>query len=145
MPCIDIYLHYLGGCYGNGNRFETKDFCENACPYGSRRIMGPGRPKRPGPQGSLVNICNLPRDLGEYLKTYNNLQNIFQMWSLGPNKLQGVNICSLINYTYTNYFFIGIDLDWLEAPERWRILVFKAISMSKIRWICLFLHWKIQN
>ena len=66
------YLHYLGGCYGNGNRFETKDFCENACPYGSRRIMGPGRPKRPGPQGSLVNICNLPRDLGEYLQFYGN-------------------------------------------------------------------------
>ena len=61
MNKVTFSQWYTGGCHGNGNRFETKEFCEAAC-----RRSGPGvaSKKRPGPQGSLVNICNLPSDIG---------------------------------------------------------------------------------
>ena len=53
-------LWHPGGCIGNTNRFETKDFCEAAC-----KFKRPGRPKT-GPIGSVIGdrICNLPLDLG---------------------------------------------------------------------------------
>ena len=35
-----------------------------------------------------------------------------QLWSLGPNKLQRVNICSLINYTTIIFSSETIWIDW---------------------------------
>ena len=60
--CIITY-HTTGGCQGNANRYATIEFCEAACKRG-----GPGvnqRPEKVGPQGALVDICNLPMDAGE--------------------------------------------------------------------------------
>ena len=71
-----VSIHLTGGCQGNGNRYETKEFCEAACKSdgaGQRQLAMAGaggnsnaRPRRPGPLGSLVDICNLPMDVGQY-------------------------------------------------------------------------------
>eukprot|EP00095_Tigriopus_kingsejongensis_P009815 maker-scaffold239_size242058-snap-gene-1.22 protein:Tk09815 transcript:maker-scaffold239_size242058-snap-gene-1.22-mRNA-1 annotation:"Papilin" len=58
----DCFTFDWGGCQGNRNRFASQEFCEAACKRG-----GPGKNLRPtnvGPQGSLVDICNLPMDRG---------------------------------------------------------------------------------
>ena len=57
---------FLGGCHGNGNRFESLEFCEAACQRSGPGMASYRGKKKPGPQGSLVNICNLPRDVGEF-------------------------------------------------------------------------------
>ena len=47
-----------GGCQGNGNKFDTLEFCENRC----RKGTGPRRPLSPIAAG--VDICNLPMKEG---------------------------------------------------------------------------------
>ena len=58
--------HALGGCHGNGNKFETIEFCEAACKRSGPGVASYRGKKKPGPQGSLVNICTLPRDVGKH-------------------------------------------------------------------------------
>ena len=61
-----MFTFLPGGCQGNTNRFASRAFCEKACKRG-----GPGEkalPESVGPQGSLVDICNLPSDSGEHEK-----------------------------------------------------------------------------
>ena len=47
-----------GGCQGNGNKFDTLEFCENRCKKGT----GPRRGLSPIASG--VDICNLPMKEG---------------------------------------------------------------------------------
>ena len=58
----------VGGCQGNGNRFEGLDFCEAACKKSGARKQARHRERRPGPLGALVDICNLPMDDGKINK-----------------------------------------------------------------------------
>lgn len=57
--------YVAGGCHGNGNKFETMEFCQAACKRSGPGVASYRGKKKPGPQGSLVNICNLPRDVGK--------------------------------------------------------------------------------
>ena len=46
-----------GGCQGNGNKFDTQEFCENRCRKGTG-------PRRLSPIAAGVDICNLPMKPG---------------------------------------------------------------------------------
>ena len=54
----ECFTFTYGGCQGNGNKFDTKEFCENRCLKGT----GPRRPSSPIADG--VDICGLPIDAG---------------------------------------------------------------------------------
>ena len=44
---------------------------------------------------------------------------------------QATNWYILTDKLYSNYFFIGIDLDWLEHPKGGKSLVFKVIFLRQ--------------
>jgi hypothetical protein len=52
----ECFTFNYGGCQGNGNKFDTKEFCENRCLKGT----GPRRPSI----AAGVDICGLPIDTG---------------------------------------------------------------------------------
>lgn len=54
----ECFTFNYGGCQGNGNKFDTQEFCENRCKKGT----GPRRPLSPIALG--VDICNLPMKEG---------------------------------------------------------------------------------
>ena len=59
-----------------------------------------------------------------------------QLWSLGPTKLQRVDICSLMNYTP---IIFSSDLIWIDWST-WKMANFcfsNSFSMSKISLVCL--------
>ena len=69
-----------------------------------------------------------------------------QLWSLGPKKLQGVDIW-LTDKLYANYFFIGIEFNWLEHTKVANFWFSKSFFFVKNQPNSsqFFFHWRISN
>ena len=55
-----------------------------------------------------------------------------QLWSLDPNKLQGLGICHLINYTPIIFSPKLIRIDW-SSPKLWNDFRNQSVSKMKMK------------